>query len=101
MNWRQGVLAALLTVLLVACGDDMKGTFVGGVMGEQTLVFNGNGKAMQQAGGMEQTLEYEVDGSKVKLRNPSQPNATLVLTRVDADTLTGGPMGVLTFKRKP
>ena len=49
---------------------------------------------------MEAQLDYEVEGDKVKLRNPDQPNTTLVLTRTDADTLTGGPMGMMTFKRK-
>ena len=49
---------------------------------------------------MEVQLDYEVDGDKVKLRNPDQPNTTLVLIRTDADTLTGGPMGLMTFKRE-
>jgi len=102
MNWKQGLLVTLLAALLAACGSDgMKGTFEGGVMGEQTLVFNGRGKVVQQAGGVEQTLAYEVDGDKVRLTKPDQPNATVVLTRTDADTLSGGPMGMLTYKRKP
>ena len=95
------VCAGLLLALLSACGGDgMKGTYEGGVMGEQALTFHGNGKATQVAGGMEVQLEYEVEGDKIRLRNPDQPNATLVLTRTDDDTLTGGPMGMLEFKRK-
>jgi len=94
------VFALSLVALLSACGDGMKGTYEGGVMGEQHLTFHGNGKATQEVAGMEVQLEYEVDGDKVKLRNPDQPSATLVLTRTDADTLTGGPMGLLEFKRK-
>ena len=90
----------LLPLLLAACGDGMKGRFEGGPMGEQTLIFHGNGEATQQAGGMEVELEYEVEGNKIKLRNPDQPGTTFVLTRTDADTLTGGPMDLLEFKRK-
>lgn len=97
MKWiRHGAL--LLPVLLLAgCGDGLSGTWEGGVMGEQTLTFHGNGKATQQMEGMEAELSYEVEGDKVKLRNPEQPGATLVLTRRD-DTLTGGPMGLLEYK---
>ena len=66
----------------------------------QAIVFHGNGKATQEDNGMEVQLDYEVDGDKVKLRNPDQPNTMLVLARTDADTLTGGPMDMMTFKRK-
>ena len=90
----------LLTLLLSACSDGLKGRFEGGMLGEQSITFDGNGKATQEAGGMEVQLEYEVDGDKVSLRNPDLPSQTLVLTRKDADTLVGGPMGVLEFKRK-
>lgn len=95
-------LAAILVfaLLLAACGDGMTGRFEGGVTGEQVLTFHGNGKATQEAAGMEQQLEYEVDGDKIRLRNPDQPGTTVVLTRKDDDTLTGGPMGLLEFKRK-
>jgi len=94
------VPALLLTLLLAACGDGMRGRFEGGVMGEQAITFHGNGKATQEAGGMEALLEYEVDGDKIKLHNPAQPGVTLVLTRKDDDTLTGGPMGMLEFSRR-
>lgn len=89
-----------LSMQLAACTDGMKGTFEGGAMGEQTLTFHGNGKATQEVAGMEVQLEYEVDGDKIRLRNPDQPGAALVLTRKDADTLAGGPMGLLEFRRK-
>jgi hypothetical protein len=92
--------AVLLSLMLASCGDGMKGRFEGGMMGEQSITFHGNGKATQEVGGMEAQLEYEVDGDKVRLRNPDLPNQTLVLTRKDADTLVGGPMGLLEFKRK-
>ncbi len=97
MRWIRHIALLVPVLLLAACSDGMSGTYEGGVMGEQTLTFHGNGKATQQMEGMEAELEYEVDGDKVKLRNPDQPGATLVLTRKD-DTLVGGPMGVLEFK---
>ena len=88
---------AALAALLAACGDGMKGRYEGEGM---LLEGQANGKATQEANGMEVQLDYEVDGDKVKLRNPDQPNTTLVLIRTDADTLTGGPMGLMTFKRE-
>ena len=93
---------ALPPALLAACGDGMKGRYEGEgmLLDGQAIVFHGNGKATQEANGMEVQLDYEVDGDKVKLRNPDQPNTTLVLIRTDADTLTGGPMGLMTFKRE-
>ncbi|HRO62779.1 hypothetical protein [Thermomonas sp.] len=100
MNRLKLALVALLVTLLSACGDGMTGTYTGGLAEDQVLTFHGNGKATQETAGMEVQLEYEVDGDRIKLRNPDQPGTTLVLTRKDADTLTGGPMGVLEFKRK-
>lgn len=98
---RRAAVAALVS-LLSACGDGMKGRYEGEgmLLDGQAIVFHGNGKATQEANGMEAQLDYEVDGDKVKLRNPDQPNTTLVMTRTDADTLTGGPMDMMTFKRK-
>ncbi len=102
VRWKRFRWAAVLvlTVGLAACGDGMTGTYTGGLAEDQVLTFHGNGKATQETAGMEVQLEYEVDGDRIKLRNPDQPGTTLVLTRKDADTLTGGPMGVLEFKRK-
>jgi len=100
MNTLKLALVVLLSMLLSACGDGMTGTYTGGLAEDQVLTFHGNGKATQETAGMEVQLEYEVDGDRIKLRNPDQPGTTLVLTRKDADTLTGGPMGVLEFKRK-
>ena len=99
---RRVAVIAALAALLAACGDGMKGRYEGeGMLLEgQAIVFHGNGKATQEANGMEVQLDYEVDGDKVKLRNPDQPNTTLVLIRTDADTLTGGPMDMMTFKRE-
>lgn len=98
---RRAAVAALVS-LLSACGDGMKGRYEGEgmLLDGQAIVFHGNGKATQEANGMEAQLDYEVDGDKVKLRNPDQPNTTLVMTRTDADTLTGGPMDMMTFKRE-
>ena len=100
MNTLKLALVVLLSMLLSACGDGMTGTYTGGLAEDQVLTFHGNGKATQETAGMEVQLEYEVDGDKIKLHNPDLPGTTLVLTRKDADTLTGGPMGVLAFKRK-
>lgn len=98
---RRAAVAALVS-LLSACGDGMKGRYEGEgmLLDGQAIVFHGNGKATQEANGMEVQLDYEVDGDKVKLRNPDQPNTMLVLARTDADTLTGGPMDLMTFKRE-
>lgn len=93
-------IVALVSLLaLSACSDGMKGTYEGPAF---SLEFHGNGKATQvsELVGAEVQLNYEVEGDKVRLRNPEQPGAVLVLTRTDADTLVGGPMGLLKFKRK-
>lgn len=100
MKWIKRLSIVSLMLLLSACSDGMKGTFEVGAMGTQSLTFHGNGEATQVVGGMETELEYEVEGDNIKLRNPAQPGVTLVLTRKDADTLVGGPMGLLEFKRK-
>ena len=97
MKWLKRFSIVLL-VLLSACSDGMNGTFEVGGMGAQSLAFHGNGEATQTVGGMETQLEYEVEGDRIELRNPAQPGVTLVLTREDADTLVGGPMGMLEFK---
>lgn len=102
MNPLKLALIVLLAMLLSACGDGLKGRYEGqGMLVEgRAIVFEGNGHATQMLNGMELQMEYEVDGDKIKLRNPEQPGTTFVLTRTDADTLTTeGPMGPLTFKR--
>lgn len=88
---------ALLT--LSACSDGMNGIYEGPAF---NLDFHGDGTVTQvsELVGAEVQLDYEVDGDKVRLRNPEQPGAVLVLTRTDDDTLVGGPMGLMQFKRK-
>lgn len=94
---RMLALASLLA--LSACSDGMKGVYEGPAF---SLDFHGNGKVTQvsELVGAEVQLDYEIDGNKVRLRNPDQPGAVLVLTRTDDDTLVGGPMGLMQFKRK-
>lgn len=94
------LVLVLLVLLLGACSDGMKGTFEGGVMGEQALTFHGNGKATQVAAGVQVELEYEVEGDTITLRNPHQPGVSFALTRRSADLLVGGPMGMLEFQRR-
>ena len=106
MNKARIAIAALLTLLLSACGDGMKGRFEGGMglggvgLMDMAVIFDGHGKATMEGQGTEEQLEYEVDGDKVKLRNPKDPSTAIVLTRKDADTLVGGPMDAMEFKRK-
>ena len=49
---------------------------------------------------MMEVIQEELGDDKVKLRNPKDPSTAIVLTRKDADTLVGGPMDAMEFKRK-
>jgi len=93
-------LRVSLLLALAACSDGMKGTFEGGVMGEQAITFHGNGKATQAAAGVQVELEYDVEGDTITLRNPHQPGVSFTLTRRNADLLIGGPMGLVEFRRR-
>ena len=95
--WRKAMLA-VLALLLSACGDAVTGTYEDS-MGLTRLRFERGGAVVQssQLGGMERQMRYAVDGDRIRLRHPEVDGATLVLTRVDDDTLSG-PMGV-TYRR--
>ena len=97
---KRNVLIALVSAaLLAACGGGLKGTFED-EMGMSTYTFQSGGKVLQasELAGVEVEMEYEVDGDKVRITHPEAQGATLVLTRIDDDTLSG-PMGIR-FKRK-
>lgn len=84
---------------LVACGGGMSGTYED-QMGMSRLTFESNGTVVQsvEMAGVEKEMRYEVDGEKIRIRSDDGQGATLVLTRVDDQTLSG-PMGI-TFKLK-
>lgn len=87
-------LVLVLTMLLSGCGGGLSGSFED-EMGMGTLTFHGDGRVVQSSGlaGVEVEMRYEVDGDKVRLTHPQARGAALVLTRIDADTLSG-PMGI-------
>jgi len=87
-------MVLVLTMLLSGCGGGLTGSFED-EMGMGTLTFHGDGRAVQssQLAGVEVEMRYEVDGDKVRLTHPQAQGAALVLTRIDADTLSG-PMGI-------
>lgn len=92
-------MAAALALLATACGGGISGTFED-ELGMSSYTFHGGGRVVQSAAlaGVEIEMKYEVDGDQVRLTHPEAAGATLVLTRIDDDTLSG-PMG-LRFKRK-
>lgn len=93
------VTIMVLACLLAACGGGLRGTFED-EMGMTSLTFHGGGKVVQasELAGVELEIQYEIDGDRIRLRSPDAAGATLVLTRIDDDTLSG-PMG-LRFLRK-
>lgn len=95
---RPAVLSVFLALLLSACGGGMSGTYEDS-MGLTRLRFERGDAVVQssQLGGVERQMRYDLDGDRIRLRHPDVDGATLVLTRVDADTLSG-PMGV-TYRR--
>lgn len=92
-------IAGVLCALLSACGGGLSGTFED-EMGMSTYTFHGGGRVVQSSelAGVEVEMNYEMDGDKVRITHPEAQGATLVLTRIDDDTLSG-PMGIR-FKRK-
>lgn len=91
-------VAALCAGLLSACSDGLKGTY-SDELGMSSLTFRSDGTVVQSSGlaGVEMEMRYEVEDGKVRLSHPEAAGATLVLTRIDEDTLSG-PMGIR-FKR--
>lgn len=93
------MIPAALAILLAACGGGLEGTFED-QMGMSAYTFHGDGTVVQSTAiaGMEVEMKYEVDDDKVRLLIPNGNGAALVLTRIDANTLSG-PMG-LRLERK-
>jgi len=87
-----------VALLLSACGAGLTGTYED-EMGLTQLRFERGGTVVQSAdlAGVERQMRYEVEGDRIRMRHPDVEGATLVLTRVDGDTLSG-PMGV-TYRR--
>lgn len=98
-GWRLAVLALLLP-WLGACSSGLSGTFED-EMGMSSLTFHRDGKVVQSSSlaGVELDMRYELDGDKVRVSHADARGATLVLTRIDEDTLSG-PMGIR-FRRTP
>jgi hypothetical protein len=91
----------VLACALAACGDGMQGRYKDDY-GMGALTFDGDGKVVQSSemAGVEVEMEYEVDGDRIRLSNPQAPGATLVLTRIDSETLSG-PMGIKYRRQSP
>ena len=86
-------------VLLSACWSKSKlnGTYA---YADQTgfvslsYTFKSNGKVIASVNDREYEMNYEVDGNKVRIKNPSQPEAgTQVLTLLEDGSLQG-PQGI-------
>jgi len=94
---RSGLLGCVV-LLVAACGAGMAGTYED-EMGLTQLRFERGGTVVQSSdlAGVERQMQYEVDGDRIRIRHPDVEGATLVLTRVDGETLSG-PMGV-TYRR--
>lgn len=92
-------LVAALVLALGACGGGLRGTFED-EMGMSAWSFEGGGRVVQSSAlaGVEVEMRYEVDGDKVRISHPEAGGASMVLTRIDKDTLSG-PMGIR-FRRK-
>lgn len=90
---RLAALAAL-GLLLGACGTGLEGSFQDQA-GMTRLDFHGDGTVVQHVPmvGIEKPMAYTQDGEQVRIVLDDHTGATLVLTRIDADTLAG-PMGV-------
>lgn len=93
------VVPLLLALLLVACGGGLSGTFED-EMGMSAYTFHGGGRVVQSSplAGVEREMSYEMDGDTVRVMLSEDSRATLVLTRVDKDTLSG-PLGIR-YRRK-
>lgn len=98
MNDRMAV-PILCALLLAACGGGPRGTFED-EMGMSAYTFHDGGRVVQSSplAGVEREMKYELDGDQVRVRLSERNDATLVLTRVDEDTLSG-PLGIR-FRRK-
>ena len=98
MTASRKALLGCVALLLAACGAGVTGTYED-EMGLTQLRFERGGRVVQSAdlAGVERQMQYEVDGDRIRIRHPDVEGATLVLTRVDDQTLSG-PMGV-TYRR--
>ncbi|HLT43585.1 MAG TPA: hypothetical protein VK000_02875 [Luteimonas sp.] len=88
-----------LALLLAACGGGFKGTFED-EMGLSAYTFHSDGRVVLSSpvAGVERELTYDIDGDRIRVRLSDDNDAALVLTRVDADTLSG-PVGTR-YRRK-
>lgn len=96
--WKWMVAAVLGACLLAGCSKGLDGTY-SDELGMSSLTFRRDGTVVQSSGlaGVELEMRYAVEDDKVRLTHPEASGATLVLTRIDDDTLSG-PMGIR-FKR--
>jgi hypothetical protein len=92
-----------VTVLLVACGQTLSGTYVGSVnvmgqtMGDMgALEFKSGSKVIMDTMGFKNEFIYEVDGKNLKIRSPEK--GTMIFTIKDDGSIEG--MGGVIYKKR-
>ncbi|MFT3763461.1 MAG: hypothetical protein QM761_12825 [Pseudoxanthomonas sp.] len=93
------VAVVALAWALSACGGGISGTYED-ELGMTRLDFRGGGTVVQsvEMAGVEKEMKYAVDGDRIRIQLADADGATLVLTRLDENTLSG-PMGIK-YRRK-
>jgi uncharacterized lipoprotein YehR (DUF1307 family) len=93
------IISALLMLSLLGCGSKLNGTYSWGNVGDpirSSYTFESGGKVIQETMGMKIEMKYELNGKDIKIITPQ---ATMILTLVDENTITG-PMGIKFVKSK-
>jgi hypothetical protein len=89
------VLGLSIALLFAACGSHLKGTY-SDPMGAMQYTFESGGTVYVSVMGMEQELQYEVDGQRVRIISPLG-NQILML---QDDGSLQGPLGLTLTKRE-
>jgi len=79
---------AVATLLMTGCGQDFSGTYTD-EMGVSEYKFH-DGKVTITVMGVEQNVKFKRDGNTLKIE--VAPNTASVLTIVDGNTLSVGPL---------
>ena len=93
MQVKRELFLVLACAVLVACSDELEGTYADGP-GVTRYVFAGNGDVKITVLGSEVDAEYRLDGDKVLV---TSAQGTVVLTRRDERLY--GPMGLELSRR--